>query len=165
MKRYFLYSLQLLLVVLMNPVRLSAQETGRMDTLPPVIIRSTSLVDQKVTDAFKKGFKEAVNPRWYKMNKLYLVKFMSAEQKNHNLYNDKGYLIYNISYGDKEYLPSNVRYQVVTEYPTHKIVTAIHVNQAGRSIWVVNLEGGRDLVLARVEDGQLNEVERVKKAM
>ncbi len=141
-----------------------AQQGGRIDTLPPVIITGTSVVSQKVTDSFKKDFKDALHPRWYQMDKNYLVKFIMNEQKNNSLYDRNGYLIYHISYGKEKHLPADVISQVKTGYPTYDITTAIHVNQANRSIWVINLESGKNWVLARVEDGQLDEVERLRKA-
>ena len=144
--------------------RTDSISTGRIDTLPTVIITSSSAVNQKLSKAFNNDFKNTVNARWFEINKRYLVKFISADQKNTALYNKRGYLIYHIAYGTEKNLPENVRDQIKAQYPKATITNAIYVNQANRKVWVVSLEEGRELVLARVEDDQLDEVERFKNA-
>lgn len=133
-----------------------------LDTLPTVVITRGSAVNQRVSKAFSNDFKDAINPRWFEINKRYLVKFISADQKNTALYNKRGYLIYHIAYGTEKHLPASVRDQIKAQYPRATITNAIYVNQANRKIWVVNLEEGRELVLTRIEDDQLDEVQRLK---
>lgn len=163
MKTPLIIRLAVALWILFTVPSVFAQEVTKRDTLPPVVITSTSLVAKAVTDAFKTRFKDAVGPKWYQMNKNYLVKFIQKDQKNNALYNKKGSLIYHISYGDKNNVPDNIMNLVKLEYPTYDVKTAIHVNQSNRNVWVVNLEG-KDRVLARVEDGIVQEVERLKDA-
>jgi hypothetical protein len=96
------------------------------------------------------------------MDKNYLVKFITKDQKNRALYDKKGNLIYHISYlDDPEKLPKNIKYLVNKKFQEYKILTAIHVAQNSRSIWVVNLRDDKELVLARVEEEQVEEIERV----
>ena len=71
-------------------------------------------------------------------------------------------MIYHIAYGTEKHLPASVRDQIKAQYPRATITNAIYVNQANRKIWVVNLEEGRELVLTRIEDDQLDEVQRLK---
>ena len=52
-----------------------------LDTLPTVVITRGSAVNQRVSKAFSNDFKDAINPRWFEINKRYLVKFISADQK------------------------------------------------------------------------------------
>jgi len=137
---------------------------GRLDTLPTVVITRGSTVNQKISKAFDKDFKGAVNARWFEINKRYLVKFISQDQRNTALYNKRGSLIYHIAYGTEKNLPVNVRNQIKAQYPKASITNVIYVNQDNRRIWVVNLEEGRELVLTRFEDDQLDEVERIKSA-
>jgi hypothetical protein len=140
----------------------SFAQIAKVDTLNEVVIRSTSLVDQVVTKAFTNDFKNAISPRWYKVDKNYLVKFITTDQKNHSLYNKKGVLIYHIGYlFDVVSLPNDIRAAVNIKYPDCKILTAIHVNQDERDIWMVNLKVGGELVLAQIEDEQVEEVQRI----
>ena len=134
----------------------------KVDTLREIIIRSTSLVSPKLTSAFSKDFKDAIGQRWYKMDQNYLVKFLTKDQKNHALYNKKGNLIYHISYLFNSFgLPKNIRGLINGKYPNCKVLTAIHIDQDARSIWVVNLKADDELILARVEEEQVEEIERV----
>jgi len=143
-------------------VQNSFAQINKVDTLNEVVIRSTSLVEKAVTKAFTIDFKNAVNPRWFKVDKNYLVKFISADQKNQALYKKDGLLIYHITYLlNTVSLPNDIRGMINTSYPDSKILTAIHVDQDSRSIWVVNLKVGGEFVLARVEDEQVEEVQRM----
>lgn len=132
--------------------------------LPTVVITAKSLVSAKVTDAFKGTFQNAVNPRWYKADKNYLVKFIMEDQKNSALYKKEGTLIYHLSYGVSKDLPKDYLDMVNTEYPGCTVVTAVHVEQNKRSIWFVNVEYKKDYILTKIEDNQLGEVSRTKNA-
>jgi hypothetical protein len=144
-------------------VQNSFAQVTKVDTLNEVVIHSTSMVSKEVAKAFSKNFKNAVSPRWYKMDQNYLVKFITKDQKNHALYNKKGSLIYHISYLLGSFgLPKDVRGLINGKYPNCKVLTAIHIDQDNRSIWVVNLKAYDELVLARVEEEQVEEIERVK---
>jgi len=143
-------------------VQTSFAQITKIDTLNEVVIKSSSLVSAAVNKAFTRDFKNAVSPRWYQMDQNYLVKFIANEQKNHALYNKKGSLIYNIGYLTNTVgLPKDIRGYVDAKYPDGKVMTAIHVNQSGRDIWVLNLKVGGELVLARVEEEQVDEIQRV----
>lgn len=126
--------------------------------LPAVVVTSASNVNEKVIQSFKGTFKDAIDPIWYRLDKNYLVKFIMNEQKNTALLNKNGRLIYNIGYGFEKDLPTDISDLVNGSYGDYKILHAIHVNENNRSIWVVNLEGLKKLIVVRVEDGELEEV-------
>ena len=137
-----------------------ARQLTKIDTLRAVVITSTSLVNKQVRHAFTTQFKDVLSPRWYSVDQNYLVKFISEDQKNHALYNKKGYLIYHIGYMNGNNLPQDIMGQINSEYADVKVLTAIHVDQDARSIWMVNLKVGKYFVLARVEENQVEEVDR-----
>ncbi|MBS1528757.1 MAG: hypothetical protein JSU01_00495 [Bacteroidetes bacterium] len=139
-----------------------AQEVTKVDTLPMVVITAKSYVNKKVTDAFHEKFQNVVSHQWYRIDKNYLVKFISNDQKNQALYHKNGYLYYHIAYGTEKNLPAEIVEKINHEYKGGKILTAIQVNQDNRSIWLVNVEYGKLLVLVREENGEVREVERYK---
>lgn len=144
-----------MLCALLIGAGVQAQE---IKTLPSIVVTSGSNVNYAVIHSFRGHFKDAMDPIWYRMNKNYLVKFISKDQDNTALFKANGKLIYNISYGGEANLPEDIRGIVTGSYEDYKIVNAIHVSEAGRSIWVVNLEGLKKLILVRVEGGELEEV-------
>jgi hypothetical protein len=137
-------------------------QTMKTDTMPTVVISSKTAISPKVTDAFNAKFKNDVNATWYNVNKNYMVKFMTQDQKNAALYNKNGYLVYHINYGDKDNLPNDLTNMVYNKYKGCKITKAIHIDQESRSIWVVNLEYGQNLILARIENDQLQEIQKLR---
>jgi hypothetical protein len=162
MKRLSILKLCGGLFLLLFTGSLQAQQNG-IKTLPNVTVTSTASVNQKVSDAFRASFKDAISPTWYRLNKDYLVEFITGDMNNRALFKKNGVLIYQISYGHETNLPKEVRRLVKSNYIDFNIVQAINVKEDNRDIWVVNLEDDKKLIIARVEDGSLEEVSNLNK--
>jgi hypothetical protein len=134
---------------------LKAQE---IKELPTVTITSTTNVSEKVSDAFSKEFTEAENPRWYKLNKNYLVTFIEKDMDNKALFKKNGYMIYHIAYGKEQNLPDDVRKLIKSNYVDFDITNTFNVHQDKRNIWIANLEDAKKLVIVRIEEGAIEEV-------
>lgn len=140
-------------------------KTDSIKTLPPIVVTSKVNVEAKVTEAFDKQFKDAVDPQWYKLSKNYLVKFIQNDMTNNALYKKNGRMVYHIAYGQERNLPDDIRTLVKNSYGDYNIISAVNVHQDDRNVWVVGLEGMKKLVQVRVEDGQLEEVGNYDKSM
>lgn len=160
MKKQFLLPVTLVMFLAFSAGTSFAQKITKVDTLPTVYIFSTSLVNKTVHKAFKRDFKGAVNPRWYLTDQNFLVKFMSNDQKNHALYNRKGSIIYHITYITGNGLPRDIFGLVNAKYTNAAVLTAFHVEQNSRNIWLVNLKVNGEIVVGRVEEEQVEEIER-----
>jgi len=143
--------------------QLFAQDKDSVVSLPEITITNSSKVSNVLNTAFVKTFPDAENVRWYKLSKDYLAKFIKNDMDHNALFKKNGSLKYDISFGYQENLPEDIRNLVESSYSDFKITRAVEVKEAGRDIWVVNLEGMNNYVIARVEDQQLEEVERFKK--
>jgi hypothetical protein len=155
MKKMMFFAMAGIVSAMVLPVKSRAQETKEM---PSVVVTPASNVSESVLKSFEGTFKDAMDPEWFKLNKNYLVKFMTDDQKNRALFKDNGRLVYHISYGTEKNLPDDIRSQVSGKYEDYTITAAIHVKEANRSIWVINLDGLKKLIIVRVEDGELEEV-------
>jgi len=133
--------------------------------LPPVTVTATTNVEKAVTSSFEQKFPDALDAQWYRMSKKYLVKFMMTDQQNSALMKRNGQIVYHIAYGYEKDLPSDVRMIVRTHYPDFSITKSIRVEEAGRTIWVVNLQDKKKLILVRIEEGELEEVGNYDKTM
>lgn len=133
--------------------------------LPPVTVTATSNVSRAVTKSFDKSFPDAQNTQWFKVNRRYLVDFISKDLKNRALYQKNGAMIYHLAYGTEQNLPDDVRKVVKSNYVDYNITHAIKVEQDNRNIWVVNLEDKNKLILVRIEDGALEEVGNYDKSL
>jgi hypothetical protein len=142
-----------------------AQDTIPIKTLPPVTITATHKnVPQKVWRNFREYFSDTENPSWYMVNKDFLIKFMTDDNLNHALFTKRGNLVYHISYGYEKNLPEDIRRLVKSSYYDYNIIRAIKVTEANRLIWIVNLEDARNLILVRLEEGELEEVQKIEKS-
>jgi hypothetical protein len=163
MKSKLLFS-GLIICFLLHATRCFAQDTSAVKTLPPVTVTATTKkIPGNVWYGFSKYFTEAENPGWYEINKKYLVKFMTYDKANRALFTKKGHIIYHISYGYEKNMPEEPGRQIKAAYPDHEITKAIKVRQAGREVWVINLEDAKSLVILRVEEEEMEEIQRLKK--
>ena len=69
-----------------------------------------------------------------------------------------------MSYGHENNLPKEVRRLVKSNYVDFNIAQVINVQENNRDIWVVSLEDDKKLIMARVEDGALEEVSNMDKS-
>jgi PIN domain nuclease of toxin-antitoxin system len=155
-----------LLVAFMGMGRLTAQEKDSVTNLPSVIVSSLSsatVVNQEIDRVFKKTFPKAQNLKWYSVNKYYLVKFIENDIKHQTLFTKKGDMKYDISYGTENLLPKVLRTKVKDAYDEYDISRVANVKEAGRSIWVVNLDNTKHLILVRMEEEDMEEVQRLVK--
>ena len=156
--------LALMLVVFIGTVQLSAQEKKPMTTLPSVTVTSGTLVNKEIDKAFKKAFPNAQFLDWFEVNKMYLVKFIENDMQHRALFTKKGFMKYDISFGDKNNLSDDLRSRIQNLYNEYNITHVSNVKEAGRNIWVVNLENLKHLVLVRFEDDELEETYKLDKS-
>jgi hypothetical protein len=141
-----------------------AQDTLPYKMLPPVTITATSKkIPERVWKNFNDYFAGSEGSKWYVVNKDYLVKFMTNEDENRALFTKRGSLIYHISYGYEKSMPEDLRNQIRRSYLDYNITRAFKVTEADRVIWVVNVESDKALIIVRLEDGEMEEVQNLKK--
>ena len=150
------------LAIFLGTGYLSAQEDSVI-TLPTVNVTSGTVVTKEVDKAFKRAFPDAQNLKWYESNKNYLAKFIEKDMKHQALLTKKGDLTYDISYGNEKHLTDDVRNKIKGAYADYKITSVANVKQASRNIWVINLESMNHIAIVRVEDDEMEEVEKLDK--
>jgi hypothetical protein len=155
--------LLLLPFLLFSTVRLWAQDKDSVTTLPTVTVTAGTKVNAEVDKAFKKTFPAAQDLKWYKLNKDYLAKFIESDMKHHALFSKGGRLKYDISYGYENNISEEMRKKIQGAYGEYDITRVANVKEAGRNIWVINLENPKHLVLVRVEDEDMEEVAKYDK--
>ncbi len=155
----------LLLLTLFSNLSYS-QDTSSITTLSPVTVTSkttTANVSEKVAKAFKVAFKDAEDPQWFKLNKDFLVSFIMNQQQNNALFRKNGFMIYHLAFGGEKSLPADIRKIIKPNYYDYNITKVVRVNEADRNIWVVNMEDAKNFVIVRVENGEIEEVQNLKK--
>lgn len=166
MKSTFISTLSGLMLTLFIVNDSLAQKTS-MITLPDITVTSTTNVSKKVSDVFKATFKDAVNTQWSRLNKDFLVTFITGDLKNSVRFHKNGEMLYHIKYGGEKNLPEKVRKLIKSQYAyvDFSINQAFNVLEENRNIWVVNLEDNKKFMIVRVEDGELEEVSNLNKSL
>lgn len=146
-----------------NTGSLLAQEKDSVTNLPTLTVTSGTIVNKEIDKVFRKTFPDAINMKWYEVNKLYLVKFIENDVKHHALFTKKGVMKYTITYGNENQLPAEMLSRIKEAYNEYDITRVANIKEAGRSIWVINLDNMKHLVLVHMEDGEMEEVEKTEK--
>jgi len=153
-----------LLILCIGTAELMAKENDMLTTLPTIVIKAGTVVNKAVDKAFKKAFPLATNLKWYDLDKKYLARFIENDMKHQALFSQKGYMNYDVSYGEEQHLPVLVRDRIKGAYEEYKITHVANYKLGGRNIWVTNLESLNHLVMVRSEDDEMEEVERNTKS-
>jgi hypothetical protein len=131
-------------------------------TLPEVIINRPEGLT-RVIASFNKLFKDAREPRWYYGGTNYAVTFLWNDLKYNALFMQNGHLVYQISYGNENIIPSELKGQVFDRFKGYHIISVINVQQNGRNIWHIIGEGKHDFLNVTVEEGVMSDGWKSKK--
>jgi hypothetical protein len=134
--------------------------------LKEVVISGTSgktVITQKVSDSFDQLFKGAVAPEWVEANKNFIVNFILDNQKNKAEFTRGGRLLYLIVYGKEKEMPADLRTIVKSTYFDYGINSTVKIKFEGRVFWIINLEDANNLVVLKVEDGDMDVIKKIKK--
>lgn len=130
---------------------------------PPIYIdQSGSTVRPKVINTFMQTFDSPTDVKWNLNESQYLASFKDNGQLCKALFNLKGGMLYCMKYGTQENLPREVYRLVKSTYIDYDISIVTEVMTPEAQAWVVNLEDKDNLVIAKVVDGQLEEMHHYK---
>lgn len=131
-------------------------------TLPEVIINRPEGLT-RVIAAFKNIFKDAREPRWFYGGKNYAVTFLMNDQKYNALFMQNGSLIYQISYGQENRIPLDLKRRVYRKFKGYHIISVINVQQEGESILYIIGEGRNDFLNVNIKGGIMSVGTKSKK--
>ncbi|HKH59525.1 MAG TPA: hypothetical protein VKA49_01770 [Flavitalea sp.] len=141
----------------------SFAQTSAKDLQFVVTNNSYVKVYENVKTEFDRKFANAEGVVWDNLGNNFLAKFSIGDVKYRTLFNSKGRLIYKNTYGDEKLLPTYLRKDVKRNYIEYLITSVVLVEEANRSIWVINLEDDTNYVIARVENDEIEEVKQYMK--
>ncbi|MBI1344471.1 MAG: hypothetical protein GC171_16230 [Terrimonas sp.] len=133
-------------------------------TLPAITVKSSAKVLNKLNKVFEKSFPDAMDLKWYKQDKDYLAKFMIADMEHNALFKQNGYLKYDIGFGYEHNLPQDLKTRIQSVYPDCKIFRVVNLRGQDRNVWVVNLEGLKNYYLVKMEESEMEQIEKIVKA-
>lgn len=144
-------------------VNSASAQKPKSRVLPAVTITASSLPDG-VQRNFARSYNEASNIRWLEIDNRYLVKFDQNDMNHHALYMKGGDLVYHVGYGYEKNLPPDVKKIVSSNYKDYDVNRVFDVYQANRKMWIVNLLDSKSIITAGIEDGDVQEISRIKNA-
>jgi hypothetical protein len=151
-------------IVFLSAGQLMAQDKDPITTLPTVTVTSEKLVNAEVQKAFQKTFPGAQNLVWYKENQNFIIKFIENDVKHRAMFTKKGVMKYDISYGTEKLLSNVMRDKVLSTYNDYNISRVANVKEAGRNIFVINLDGLKNAKIIRIEEEDMEEVQTYVKS-
>ncbi|WGQ12415.1 hypothetical protein QG516_12345 [Pedobacter gandavensis] len=149
-------------LVFMGVKNVNAQIT----TLETVIIKGNTteaVVSERVSNSFNELFKEATAPKWFEVNKRFVVNFILNDQKNKAVFTKTGELVYHLSYGSEKDVPDQIRKKIQNQYKDYNITSGIKVRTANVTLWVLNIENSKQILVIRAADDDISVIDRIKK--
>jgi hypothetical protein len=122
-------------------------------------------VAKRALISFHKMFEGASEPEWFMANRNYVVNFTQNHQKCKAEFTPAGWLLYRITYCKEKQLPLDLRKSVKSLYFDYTINSAIKIEYKEQVVWIVNLEDSDNLLVLRVEDGDVDTLKDVKKLL
>lgn len=119
-------------------------------------------VRTKVVNTFEQLFDNPKDVQWNLSNYQYLASFKNNGQVCKALFNMQGGMLYCMTYGTQQDLPRDVYRLLKSTYVDYEISTVTEVKTPEAQAWVANLEDKDNLVVAKVVDGQLEEMHHYK---
>ena len=124
---------------------------------------ATISISTKAVKDFTRNFKKAGHADWFIIKYGYLAEFEENGIKTKVYYNPKGAWIGNIrSYGEDK-LPRNIRHFVRSTYYDYKINYVQEVTVDRNTAYLVKIEDGTFFKTLRIQDGEMEEFEVIKK--
>lgn len=160
MKKQLISTFSLCLICILFLNRAFAQKQDSQ-MLPSVTITASSLPD-RVLKSFSRLYDDASNVRWLQIEDRYLVKFDQNDMKHNAVYLKGGYLVYHVGYGFEKNLPEDIKSIVRSVYDDYSFGSVFDVEQSDRRMWIVNLLNPKNIITARIENGDLQEIARLQ---
>lgn len=102
--------------------------------------------------------------KWQQLNENTLGTFSRGASTTNLLFNKFGKLVYSIDFITENELGSEVKRLMKENYWNYDVTTAARLAEAGRTVYVVKLEGKKDYVTVAIEDGDIRETEHYFKS-
>jgi hypothetical protein len=128
----------------------------------PYVDQSGFLVRAKVITEFEKLFNNPSEVKWNLSNNRYLASFNYNGQPCKALFNIGGSWIYTMKYCTEKELPRDAYRLFKGTYIDYKIGVVTDVSTPQGQAWIANLEDKDNLVIAKVVDGNLEEMHSYK---
>jgi len=127
-------------------------------------VMSNEDVNKKVLKHFNKSFRNAENIKWERLDDNFLATFVVKNVTTKSLFDERGNLVCRINYISEKQLPADIKNIVTNAYRKYTITSVAGILQDNRHIWIVKLANETNYVAARVEDGEIEEIENFLKA-
>jgi hypothetical protein len=142
----------------------SFAQVSEFKNLQPSMLNDSHIkVYENILDEFQKQFTGAENIRWMRVDKNFLSTFTKGDQEYKVLFTPQAGVVYKISYGKEKHLPVAMRKAVKRMYVEFVISSAIKVEEAERTIWVIYLEDDTTMVSVRVENDEIEQTQKYTK--
>ena len=128
------------------------------------VTKASITVNDKVQKSFEQYFAGVSNQDWSMMGKDFHTTFYNNGVLTQALFDKKGNLINTISYGTEKDIPVSVKKIIKSEYYDYAITVAVKIKMNQEDIWVVNMKNDTEYLIVRVENGEMEQINRFNKS-
>ncbi len=119
----------------------------------------------KAVRHFERSFTGITDKHWYALEDGSIVYFKKDGLQMKAAYDERGNWLHNFRFYQEKYLPRDVRHIVKREYYDYAIYLVVEIEKDNQKIYLVKMESENALVMVRVCDDEMMEVERYQKSL
>ncbi len=136
---------------------------GLSSSMESTVPTEAENVNEKVLSSFSTNFQNTGKVSWSQVKNKFLAKFQNDQIATETLFSKHGKILYSIESGYEKHIPADVKSLTAKTYSEYVITSVAKVSKNNRQIWVVTMAGKENDIKARIENGQIEEVETIKK--
>ena len=125
---------------------------------------SSNKFSARALKSFDKNFKGAANASWSESKEGYTAFYQGNGIMNRVNYNAKGKWMSTLRYYGEEQLPQTVRHEVKSTYYDYSIFGVTEVSVDNKIAYFVVLQDQTSFKRVKIVDGEMTEIETMKKA-
>ena len=134
--------------------------------LEPVQTKSFYLNDisTRATGDFLKRYPKGTDPKWYKIDDGYFVKFGLNDIQQKAVYDKTGSWVYSIKYYKENKLPRDIRHIVKRQYYDYTITQVEELHYQNNPVaYIVHMQDEKSWMNVKVCEGELSILEKFTK--
>ena len=125
---------------------------------------SSAAVEGKVLHSFTKHFKNSDNVKWYDDKGYFMASFRLEDRPALVWFNKSGKIINSVYYGSEKHLPHAEKDLIRTTYEDYEIGATQEVTADNAKAWVATLQNCSRILKVRIMNGEIEELQTIKKS-
>jgi hypothetical protein len=120
-------------------------------------------IESRILKYVNKHFKNTDDISWEQADENLIATVHNHGATTKYLFNKNGRIVYTIQSFSAELVPADIKKMMLKYYRKYTITSASKIVESNRHVWVVKIDGKKSFATVRIEDGEIEEIEKFDK--